>query len=332
MSAKAIALLLALAILNVSKTQANTNLTLVAEEHELFVATSPSAAKLSVIVKTAFDRMGESLKLDVMRPAFIKGAISSGRVGGEFAATDLTPKRPNLLYSDSYFRFELVAASRDTSANRILSINDLDGQRVAVINLFANTPPLREFKRISWSRNPITFDALKQLAEKRTPYLLASKHYINELNTLLYDNHRQLLNVSPQVLISTGVSIGVNKDINNAASIIDRFNSEIRSMKQDGTFNKLLSVQWILADINDDGFAEWITAADHETLTQNDAPHYPYFLHLDESAISPSMPIYIDGKKTSLAHGVAGLPSPFMRGSAAAKLDTGHYQGLLKDW
>jgi len=240
MMTRIIVSLFALTAFITSDAMALSKLTLAAEEHELYVSSPVNSSLLPSLVNAALARAGIPATLEVMRPAFLKSALTAGRIDGEFAAIDLLPLRDDYLYSDSYYTFELVAVSKDEAASLVVAIEDLEGQRVAVINRFANTPRLREFKSISWSRNPTTLDALQQLADKRTPFLLTSKLYANELNTLLNGHQRAPVTISPTTLLAAGVRIGLHKSISDAETVLQKFNDSIREMRSDGTYDKLL--------------------------------------------------------------------------------------------
>lgn len=242
MMTRIIASLLALLFFITSDVLAVSRLTLAAEEHELYVSTPVHSSVLPSLVNTALSRAGIEATLEIMRPAFLKSALTAGRIDGEFAAIDFLPRREDYLYSESYFTFELVAVSKDEAASFVLAIEDVENQRVAVINRFANTPPLRELKSISWSRNPTTLDALQQLADGRTPFLLTSKLYAIELNLLLKQHQRVPVVISPAVLLTTGVHIGLHKTVTNAESLLRKFNDSIRDMKRDGTYNGLIGI------------------------------------------------------------------------------------------
>mgnify|MGYP001588048572 FL=1 len=73
------------------------------------------------------------------------------------------------------------------------------------------------------------------------------------------------------------------------------FNEEIDEMIEDGTFNEILELNWVQADIDGDGKTELILGGD---LAGTSAPQNIYGLMMDESYRQKNEPkqYYVDGK------------------------------------
>ena len=54
----------------------------------------------------------------------------------------------------------------------------------------------------------------------------------------------------------------------DAQSIIDRFNAQLRGMIADHTYHRLLHVDWIQADVDDDGLLEYVPRSDQAGTTE----------------------------------------------------------------
>lgn len=219
-------------------------------------------ARLNAIMQEAFSRMGTELELTVMRRAFLGSGLLSGKLDGEYAFQDLDTQHDKFVYSEPYLPLYLYATSKSQSVTEIRLIPHLQDSRVAIENRFGNTDRFRLLKDIKWSRNPTTYDAFRQLADERAPYLISTRLLIDELNRLLRDDGEELLHFSAAPLISSGLRISLSKKLPDAQQTIASFNETIAQMHKDGTFNQLLGVAWLSKDIDGDGTAEYISSAD----------------------------------------------------------------------
>jgi hypothetical protein len=59
-------------------------------------------------------------------------------------------------------------------------------------------------------------------------------------------------------MIRKELHFAIRKDHPSAAGIIKQFNAEIRAMIKDGTYNKILQLNWIRADVDGDGQTELV--------------------------------------------------------------------------
>ena len=61
---------------------------------------------------------------------------------------------------------------------------------------------------------------------------------------------------------------GGERDLPGAEDIITKFNAQIRGMVADRTYHRLLHLEWIRADVDGDGIAEYVPATDHPGASQ----------------------------------------------------------------
>lgn len=236
--------------------------TLGASPFATYVDAEGEPARLNAIVEEAFSRMGEDIQLEVMRQAFLGSGLLSGSLDGEFAFINLGDQKSSFVYSKPYLPVLLYVSSKSEDVKQIRLIPHLDDSRVAIENRFANTPKFRLMKDIKWSRNPTSFDAFRQLADDRAPYLMTSLLLVDEFNRLLREDGEEVLHYSAAPLVKTSFHVTLSTKTENAEQLLGAFNDTIQTMQSDGSFNRLLGVTWLTKDTDGDGIAEYITSTD----------------------------------------------------------------------
>lgn len=271
-------------------------LKLAASPFTTYVDDGGEPARLNEIITEAFSRMGQDIELNVMRQAFLGSALLSGKAHGNYAHNDLDDRNPKFYYSDAYLPVYLYAASKEVSVQRVKMLPHLHDYRVAVENRFANTTRLRLIKEIKWSRNPSVYDAFKQIADDRAPYLMTTRLLIDEFNRLLNQDDEELLLLSAAPLVTTSIHLSLSQTYPDAKALIEQFNRTIDDMHRDGTFNRLLGIAWLTVDADGDGIADYVSSSDaiHEI---KDASALNYTYPLDATRLGDTSAFYIDGQK-----------------------------------
>ena len=70
------------------------------------------------------------------------------------------------------------------------------------------------------------------------------------------------LQIGATPLVMRELFLAIRRTRPDAESIVTRFNAQLRGMIADGTYHRLLHVDWIRADINGDGVTEYVPRAD----------------------------------------------------------------------
>lgn len=316
-----------LSLLNVMVPVQANNITLAAAPFETYVSDEGEPSKLTRIVDTAFSRMQTNLELQVMRDAFLGSAVRSGKVHGEFAYVNLGEKKDTVTLSSPYLPIYLYATGKKYDVEEIKLIPHLKDNRVAIENRFANTPKFRSLKEVKWSRNPSTFDAFKQLADDRAPYLITSRLLIEEFNLLLDKDGEALLHVSAAPLITAGFSLALANALPNGESIIKKFEQTIETMQQDGTYNKILGLAWLTKDINHDGIADFIGDTSVTGKSSNKLQAYP----LDRTIPTDKSLYLINGQIIdNIDEAMSLLPSKLEPRDSL--LDADVYKTMIRRW
>ncbi len=303
--------------------------TLAASPFETYVSDDGEPARLNKIVTAVFEKANVEVELQVMRDAFLGSSVLTGKVDGEFAYLDLGETKSDFLLSDVYLPVYLYAVSKRYDVENVKLFPHLNNHRVAIENRFANTPTFRLLKGIKWSRNPSTFDAFRQLADDRAPYLITTQLLANEFNALLAYDNEELLHFSAKPLVQTGFQLAIRNTAVNAKETINAFNLALADIQRNGEYNALLGIAWLTKDINGDGVADFIG---HSSVTR------PFHRHalaysLDGKATSEKSLFVIDGQHyTTRELSDAALAHAPVNDTKPSLLDAAIYGQLIRKW
>ncbi|WP_346993091.1 substrate-binding periplasmic protein [Alteromonas gracilis] len=303
-----------------------------ASPFETYVSDNGEPAKLMKIVNSAFEQAELDVELRVMRDAFLGSAVLIGKVDGRFAYIQLGENTDEYVLSNIYLPINLYAVSKKFGVENVMRFAHLNDNRVAVENRFANTPEFRLLKNIKWSRNPSTFDAFKQLADDRAPYLVTTKLLAEEFNLLLENDNEEQLHFSGKPLMTTGFQIALRKNVPNAKATIEAFNKAISVMQKLGQFNEILKKPWLTKDVNNDNVADFI-ASSAVTRTNHTLEHA---YALDNYATSSKSLYVVNGQSfNTLEDAQEALEAANAQENASqpqSSLDATIYKQLIRKW
>jgi len=304
---------------------------LVATDYPTMVDRKGDVSRYEALVQEAFKRMGQPLSIDVTRQAFVGSALMGKRVDGELMFLSMNEKDDGMLYSAPYVPVNLYLASRRADVVDVREFYHIEGARVATENRFANTQELRVEKNVKWSRNPAAFDVFRQIGDERAEYILADKLLLKEFNRVLDQANRDALFLSTRPLVQAFMHISIRDDVANASALIERFNTTIENMMQDGSYNTLLDVAWLSKDLDGDGTAELITSSTlfHDDLTKDAISSA---LPLDNSVITDNSVFYVDGQAYDSFESAISQLKQNPGSPRESFLDEARYKRMMQDW
>ena len=105
----------------------------------------------------------------------------------------------------------------------------------------------------------------------------------------------QHLAIGQKPLLVKPLHFALSKNVENAEEIIHQFNEEIEKMVVDESFNRILELNWIQADVDGDGVMELVLGSN---MAGTSAPQNIYGLMMDNSYKDKNGPnrYYVDGK------------------------------------
>jgi hypothetical protein len=105
-------------------------------------------------------------------------------------------------------------------------------------------------------------DSLTRLLQGEVEYTLMDELVVEYIVRNYPGESATRLQIGSRALITRELHLALRRSRPDAASIVSRFNAQLRSMIADRTYHRLLHVDWIRADMNDDGIDELVPLSD----------------------------------------------------------------------
>ena len=226
------------------------------------------------LVETALGRFGVTAKTVIVSAAEFTPALLGGQFDGSAAAWKDPERERLLLFSQPYLENRLVLVGRHGADVTAKGLGDLKGKRVAIVGGYS-------YGDVIDSAGPVLVrslseeDSLSQLLKGGVDYTLMDELVVEYIVRNYPKESATKLQIGSTALITRELFLAVRRARTDAASIIARFNAQLRGMIADRTYHRLLHVDWIRADINGDGVAELVPLSDQAGPT---APQHSYAL------------------------------------------------------
>ena len=163
-----------------------------------------------------------------------------------------------LLFSNPYLENRLVLVGRKGSDVSATSLTGLGGKRVAVVGRYAYGPAANNDVGITFVQGASDQENLQRLLAGEADYLLVDDLLIQYVLTHQCEAAKQHLEIGGNVLLRRPLHFAVRRDFAGALELMERFNEAISEMLADGTYNEILQLDWIRADVDGDGRLELV--------------------------------------------------------------------------
>mgnify|MGYP001074964133 CR=1 FL=1 len=269
-------------------------LKLTADSWPPFTDTKGNKSILTVLVQEALYRRNINSSVEIEDFAKILDLIEKGDYDGSPALWKSPERELKFLYSDPYLYNQLILVGRKGSDVDAESFEELKGKKIGIVEYF-DYGAFEGKEGVDWIPGKSNQDNLEKLLSEKIDYMLVDaliiqymlKYQLNDVTTYLAIGLKPLL-VKP-------LHLALRKDLENADLILTQFNEEIDEMIEDGTFNEILELNWVRADIDGDGRMELVLGGQ---AAGTSAPQNIYGLMMDNSYKTDNGPrrYYIDGK------------------------------------
>jgi polar amino acid transport system substrate-binding protein len=236
------------------------------------------------LVETALGRVGvKSTTAFVDAPQFT-AALLSDKFGGSAAAWKDAEREKVLIYSLPYLENRLVLVARKGGDVSATSLAALKGKRIAIVEGYSYGEVVNQSVP-TFVRSRTEEDSLKLLLDGKVDYTLMDELVVEYVLRNHPDQAQAKLQLGQTPLVKRQLFLAVRRTVPGAASIVSRFNTQLRGMITDRTYHKLLHVDWIEADVDGDGRAEFIPQSDRAGTS---APTRAYSLFVTEPSPMPT--------------------------------------------
>jgi polar amino acid transport system substrate-binding protein len=226
------------------------------------------------LVEAALGRIGLQATTTLVEPARFTAALLSEDFDGSAAAWK-DPERERLLtFSQPYLENRLILIGRPGDDVSATSLATLTGKRIALVEGYSYGDAIAN-AGLMLVKSRSEEDSLRLLLDNKADHALMDELVVQYLLNNYPNEAKAKLNVGTRSLLTRALYVAVRRSRPDAASIIERFNAQLRGMIADRTYHRLLQVSWIRADVDGDGLAEFVPKSD---LSGPAAPQHAYSL------------------------------------------------------
>jgi len=279
------------------------SLTTIAQERELkltadvwplFTNVEGEKSILTDLVKEALSRMEVKSVIEIQEFSDVLQGMNSGKFDGSPAFWISDQRKEKYHFSKPYLYNQLILVGRkgsDVSAN---SFTDLSGMKIGVVENydygdFDKNEDLMIITDKSNQKN------LENLLSEKIDYMLVDALLIQYMLKYQLNDVTQHLAIGQKPLLAKSLHLALGKNVEDAEEIIAQFDTKIEEMIEDESFNKILELNWIKADVDGDGKMEMVLGSN---MAGSSAPQNIYGLMMDNTYKDKNGPqrYYVDGK------------------------------------
>jgi polar amino acid transport system substrate-binding protein len=213
------------------------------------------------LVEAAFGRIGLTSRTAIVSAAEFTPALLSGSFDGSAAAWKDPERERVVIYSQPYLENRLVLVGRRGADVSAKALADLKGRKVAIVEGYSYGEAV-DAGGPAFVRSSSEEDSLARLLKGDVDYTLMDELVVQYILSNHPKESATKLQIGSAALVKRELYLVVRRTRPDAEAIVTRFNSQLRGMIADGTYHRLLHVDWIRADVNGDGIPEYVPRSD----------------------------------------------------------------------
>jgi len=218
------------------------------------------------LVEAGLGRAGFASATTIVEAARYTPALLNGQFDGSAAAWKDPERERALLYSQPYLENRLILVGRRGTDVSARTLAGLKGKRVAIVEGYSygeieNAGP-------AFVRSRSEEDSISQLLKSAVDYTLMDELVVQYIVSNYATEAKERLQIGSTPLVTRPLYLVVRRTLPDADLIVNRFNAQLHGMIADRTYNRLLHMDWISADIDGDGRAEYVPQSDQSGRAQ----------------------------------------------------------------
>jgi polar amino acid transport system substrate-binding protein len=242
------------------------------------------------LIEAALGRAGISTTTSIVDAAAFTPGLLNEQFDGSGAVWKDADRERVLLFSQAYLENRLVLVGRKGASVSAATLSALKGKRIAIVEGYSYGDI--ETSGPIFVRSQSEEDSLSRLLDSKVDYTLMDELVVQYIVEHYAKEAQTRLEIGSTPLVTRELFLAVRRSRPDAASIISRFNAQLRGMIADRTYHRLLHVRWIRADIDGDGVPENVPIDDN---AGPQAPQRVYTLPLIDtnstSSLSKTVPV-----------------------------------------
>jgi len=233
------------------------------------------------IVNEALSRQNIQVITEMLLFDDVLSGINSRNYDGSAALWITDERKKHYLFSEPYLNNQLILVGPKGSDVGATSFGDLTGKKLGIIENYAygDINATQHIIMVSGNGNQ---QNLERLLSGKIDYMLVDALIIQYLLKYQLNDVTKFLEIGDTPLLLKPLHFVLRKDVPNAEQIMSLFNEEIDNMIADGTYHKILELNWIQMDIDGDGNLELVLDGDQ---AGEESPKNTYGLFMDLSYV-----------------------------------------------
>jgi polar amino acid transport system substrate-binding protein len=214
------------------------------------------------LVEAALKRMGVTAETAVVPEGTLTAALLENRFDGSPALWRDPEREAKLVYSKPYLENRLVLVARrgvDVSAPALPA---LAGRRIALVDGYAYGDALQVPHGPTYVAAGTVEQSLEKVLSGDADYVLMDELVVQYLLTNYPDEVKTRLAIGTEPLLVRTLHFALRRNVPGAESIVTHFDDEIAKMIADRSYQRLLRIGWMEADVDGDGRTELVPASD----------------------------------------------------------------------
>lgn len=223
------------------------------------------------LVHEALRRAGVEAATEIVEWGAVTSGLRDGSFDGSAAIWRSDERERALVFSEPYLENRLVLVGAKGSEVRARALYELTGKRVGVVAQYAYGEEVDAATGPHFVEGRSDQQNLERLLAAELDYILVDELLIRHLAARHRAETERRLEIGTNALVTRSLHFALRRELEGAEAIVERFETEIRRMLADGTYNEVLRLDWIRADVDGDGRLELVPrddrAGDEEPLT-----------------------------------------------------------------
>ena len=219
------------------------------------------------LVKAALLRGGVQSRFTILTWSDAVKALEQGKADGSAAMWKSREREAYLLFSKPYLENRLLLVGRKGDNVSFSKVSELAGKRLALTKGYAYGDAVTRAPNVQLVIRKSDADCLRAVLANEADYALLDELLVRQLFDFNETKANTLVAAGKVPIVRYPLYFALRKDYPGAAEIMEAFNRNVTAMIADGTYNTVLRVSWIRADVNGDGVPEYVGSkkATHKT-------------------------------------------------------------------
>ncbi len=256
-------LALALAVTPLVDADEKRRLSLVSIEWPPFTDDAPAPRFALDLVRVGLGHAGLHAGTTIVPDGELIPSLREGRYEGSAALWRDEQRERFLLYSEPYLENRLMLVGLKGSDVSATELSALEGRRVGTVTGYSYGAEVAGASGVVFVEGATLQANLRDLLDGAIDYMLVDELVLQHIVEAYAAQCEEKLAIGSYPLVRRTLHFALRRDVADAASIIAAFNEKIRTMLADGTYNRILRLNWIEADVDGDGAVELVLHGDH---------------------------------------------------------------------